>query len=142
VQPGGETHSIMGLFSKSKQPAVGTPELTKISSGKEASSSYASPLEAPQNDGDKPKKKSLYQKWGEIRRGPGTSGMSDEDYLKYTGKSRAEFDNWAATTPGVAGGQAAGSLLAGGTSGIGMSAGAGEGLGGWGFEAGKEPKVR
>lgn len=60
--------------------------------------------------------------------------------MKYTGKTREEYDAWKATAPGVAGGQAAGSLTAGGNSGIGTSAGAGEGLGGWGTEAGKVPK--
>lgn len=60
--------------------------------------------------------------------------------MKYTGKTREEFDTWSKTADGVAGGQAAGSITAGGNSGIGTSSGAGEGLGGWGMEAGKIPK--
>lgn len=56
--------------------------------------------------------------------------------------TREQFDRWKETAPGVAGGQAAGSLTAGGTSGFGMSGGTGEGLGGWGFEAGKTPTIR
>jgi len=165
----------MGLFSKSKKFAAGTPEITNDSPNKEDSylnTSYnsegtstrpfgfepdipeekeafvssrpsaSSSLKQSQSVEDKPKKKSLYGKWQDLKRGPSTSGMSDEDLLKYTGKTRAEFDKWAATTPGVAGGQAAGSLTAGGTSGFGMAGGAGEGLGGWGTEAGKYPRVR
>lgn len=68
--------------------------------------------------------------------------MTDEDLKKYTGMDRAEFDKWSATTPGVAGGQAAGDITAGGTSNIGISGGTGEGLGGWGYEAGRKPDVR
>jgi hypothetical protein len=34
-------------------------------------------------------------------------GVSDDDLKKYTGKDRAEFDEWAAQQPGVAGRQAA-----------------------------------
>lgn len=68
--------------------------------------------------------------------------MTDEEFFKATGKTREEFDVWKETTPGVAGGQAAGSLMAGGNSGIATSYGAGEGLGGWGFGAGKIPSER
>ncbi|KAK5093799.1 hypothetical protein LTR70_001561 [Exophiala xenobiotica] len=166
----------MGLFSKAKKSAAGTPEITDDSPYKGDSylntSSYSegtstrpfgfesdipeekeafvssrpsassSSLKQCQSVEDRPKKKSLYQRWQDAKRGPGTSEMSDEDFLKYTGKNRAEFDQWAATTPGVAGGQAAGSLTAGGTSGFGIAGGADEGLGGWGIEAGKYPTVR
>lgn len=65
--------------------------------------------------------------------------MTDEELFKATGKTREEFDAWKQTAPGVAGGQAAGSLTAGGNTGIGTAFGAGEGLGGWGYEAGKVP---
>jgi len=53
------------------------------------------------SDGSAPKK-SLYQRAQEKKRGPGTSGLSDEDLKKYTGKTRAEFDAWKETTPGAA----------------------------------------
>lgn len=90
---------------------------------------------------EKQRKKSLYEKYQERKRGPGTSQMSDEDLKKYTGMDRTEFDKYATTTPGVAGGQAAGSLTAGGNSGLG-GLGTADGLGGWGPEAGKRPTER
>lgn len=65
--------------------------------------------------------------------------MTDEELFKATGKTREEFDAFKQTAPGVAGGQAAGSLTAGGASGFGTMAGAGEGLGGWGTDAGNIP---
>ncbi|KAJ1327034.1 hypothetical protein MN608_08483 [Microdochium nivale] len=46
--------------------------------------------------------------------------FSDEDIEKYTGKTRAELDNWAANTEGVGRWQKASSMLAGGTVGMGM----------------------
>lgn len=66
--------------------------------------------------------------------------MTDEELFKATGKTREEFDAWKQTAPGVAGGQAAGDITAGGSSSIGVAFGAGEGYGGWGPEAGKVPK--
>ena len=68
--------------------------------------------------------------------------MTDEELARYTGKTRAEFDDYARSAPGVAGGQGAGSLTVGGTSGVGLAWGVGEGLGGWGYGAGKAPVVR
>lgn len=94
---------------------------------------------APSDD-NQTRKKSLYEKYQDRKRGPGTSNLTDEELMKYTGKSREEFDAWKNTADGVAGGQAAGSMTAGGNSGIGTAYGAGEGLGGWGTEAGKVPK--
>ncbi|KAK5078446.1 hypothetical protein LTR64_003141 [Lithohypha guttulata] len=122
-------HIIMGLFNKSKK----LPE------------DPSNPILSSESGGvtteDRPRKKSLYQKYQDLKRGPSTSQLSEEDLKKYTGMDRTEFDKWAATTPGVAGGQAAGSLTAGGNSGLGGTA-AGEGLGGWGREAGKQPTIR
>jgi len=37
-------------------------------------------------------KKSLYHKYQQYKRGTGIDGMSDEDLMKYTGKTRAELD--------------------------------------------------
>lgn len=65
--------------------------------------------------GDKYK---AYQNFKNGRNPDGSSKMSDEDLKKYTGKDRAEFDKFAANTPGVAGNQNAGSLNAGGNSGF------------------------
>ena len=149
----------MGLFSKSKKSSETAPALTNGTSNpaaatidKSASSTpqsfvsaqhSASSSSAPNPSAeDKPRKKSFYEKYQDLRRGPGTSALSDDELKKYTGKTREELDAYAQTAPGVAGGQAAGSLTAGGTSGFGMAGGTGEGLGGWGLEAGKTPKTR
>ncbi|KAK6364688.1 hypothetical protein LTS17_011986 [Exophiala oligosperma] len=48
----------------------------------------------------------------------GSSKITEEDIQKYTGMDRAELDKFAANTPGVGGNQNAGSLTAGGTSGL------------------------
>lgn len=101
---------------------------------------YSSPSDVSANEA--PRKKSFYEKYQERKRGPGSSTMTDEEFFKATGKTREEFDAWKQTAPGVAGGQAAGSLTAGGTSAIGIAGGSGEGLGGWGTAAGKVPKER
>ncbi|KAJ9615003.1 hypothetical protein H2200_001077 [Cladophialophora chaetospira] len=65
--------------------------------------------------GDKYK---AFQNYKNGRNPDGSSKISDEDIKKYTGKDRAEFDKFAANTPGVAGNQNAGSLNAGGNSGL------------------------
>lgn len=84
----------------------------------------------------------MYKKYQDLKRGSGTSGISDEELQKYTGKTRAELEEMAKTTPGVGGNQAAGSLLAGGNSGFGMAGGTGEGLGGWGHsESSRRPEA-
>lgn len=129
----------MGLFSKSKKTSESEDALAPSGSDSLAFSSDVTDASNPSSDQPK---KSLYARYKEMKRGPGTSNMTDEDYKKYTGMDRAEFDKWSATTPGVAGGQAAGSITAGGTSNIGIAGGTGEGLGGWGHEAGKTPDVR
>ncbi|KAK1752012.1 hypothetical protein QBC47DRAFT_389453 [Echria macrotheca] len=84
----------------------------------------------PATDGaaDKAPKKGLYQRFQEAKNRP----ISDEEVRKYTGRSKDEIIEWGKTREGVAGNQAAGSLTAGGHSGFGTAAGAGEGLGGWG----------
>ena len=134
----------MGLFSRKKDvqtedPLNPTSTSTAPESTSNASGGYAS---LGTSGAEKPRKKSLYQKYQDMKRGPSTSEMSDEDLKKYTGMDRAEFDKFSNTTPGVAGGQRAGALTAGGHSGLGTSMGAGEGLGGWGTAAGKDPVVR
>lgn len=77
------------------------------------------------------KKPSLYQRFQDKKRGP---GPSDEDILKYTGKTREELRTWADDQPGVGKNQLAGKLAVGATSGLG-GAGAAGGLGGWGMGA-------
>src|SRR5690554_1053124 len=44
--------------------------------------------------------------------------ISDEDMLKYTGKTKDELQAWAKDEPGVGGNQAAGKLTMGPTSGV------------------------
>ncbi|KAK4445416.1 hypothetical protein QBC34DRAFT_441651 [Podospora aff. communis PSN243] len=75
----------------------------------------------------KEKKKSLYQRFHDSKRGE----ISPEDVLKYTGKTKEQINEWAKNEPGVAGNQAAGKLSMGGTSGLGGMSAA-EGYGGWG----------
>jgi hypothetical protein len=77
------------------------------------------------------KKASLYQRYQEKKRGP---GLSDEDVLKYTGKTREELNAWAETKPGVGKNQLAGKVNLGSTSGLG-GLGTADGFGGWGFGA-------
>ncbi|KAK4225981.1 hypothetical protein QBC38DRAFT_481743 [Podospora fimiseda] len=81
---------------------------------------------------EQPKKKSLYQRYWDFKNHRNKQ-ISDEDMLKFTGKSRAELKEWSKTAPGVAGNQPAGTIAAGPAHGIAGSA-AGEGLGGWGFD--------
>ncbi|WYZ42703.1 hypothetical protein EsH8_VI_000402 [Colletotrichum jinshuiense] len=83
-------------------------------------------------------KKSLYQRYQEKKSGR-DKVISDEDLVKYTGKTRDEINAWAQDRPGVAGNRAAGTLTAGPASGFGGAATAG-GYGGWGTDAGSEPK--
>lgn len=65
--------------------------------------------------GDKYKQ---YQNFKHGRNDDGSSKISEEDLIKYTGKDKAELDKFAANTPGVAGNQAAGSITAGGNMGL------------------------
>ncbi|CEJ80024.1 hypothetical protein VHEMI00231 [[Torrubiella] hemipterigena] len=75
----------------------------------------------------------LWQKMQAKKQGP---PISDEDLLKYTGKTREEFEEFKKDTPGVAGNQLAGKLAMGGTSGLAGAATSG-GYGGWGPGAGE-----
>ncbi|KOS21928.1 hypothetical protein ESCO_002118 [Escovopsis weberi] len=76
-------------------------------------------------------KKSLYQSFQEMKRGP---GPSEADIKKYTGKSRDELAAWAETQPGVGKNQLAGKITIGPAAGLGGVATAG-GFGGWGMGA-------
>ncbi|KAJ4260402.1 hypothetical protein NW762_007141 [Fusarium torreyae] len=80
---------------------------------------------------DDDQKKSLYQRF---KAGKESKPLSDEDILKYTGKTRDELNTWAKTQPGVAGNQLAGRAAIGPAAGLGGVA-IGEGLGGWGPSA-------
>lgn len=75
--------------------------------------------------------KSRWQRYEERKRGP---PLSEEEIMKYTGKSRDEINKWAETTPGVGKNQLAGKAAVGNASGLGGVAMA-DGFGGWGFEA-------
>lgn len=85
----------------------------------------------PSAEGADESKPSLYQRMQEKKRGP---PISDEDLAKYTGKTRAEFDTWAESQPGVGKNQVAGRIAQGSASGLAGMAAA-EGLGGWGPNA-------
>ncbi|KAH6609805.1 hypothetical protein Trco_003151 [Trichoderma cornu-damae] len=81
-------------------------------------------------------KKSLYRRYEDKKRG---AGPTDEDILKYTGKTRDQLNAWAETQPGVGKNQAAGKLAVGAASGFAGSGAAG-GLGGWGAEGTRKMK--
>lgn len=73
-------------------------------------------------------KKSLYQRYQDNKRG---EPISDADLLKYTGKTREQFDSWKETQPGVGRNQLAGNVSQGDAMGLGGVA-MGAGVGGWG----------
>ncbi|OAA69734.1 hypothetical protein ISF_03004 [Cordyceps fumosorosea ARSEF 2679] len=79
-------------------------------------------------DGDKGEKKSLYRRYQDSKRG---EPISDADLLKYTGKTREQFDSWKDTQAGVGRNQLAGTLAMGNAAGLGGVA-TGAGYGGWG----------
>ena len=81
----------------------------------------------------KAKKKSLYQRYVDAKRGRNVQ-ISEADLLKYTGKTKDELQAWAKDRPGVAGNQPAGKLAMGSSTGLG-GMGAAEGYGGWGPSA-------
>ncbi|KAL7936484.1 hypothetical protein V8C35DRAFT_234766 [Trichoderma chlorosporum] len=91
---------------------------------------------APDSTDDNGGKKSLYRRYEDKKRGP---GLTDEDILKYTGKTRDELNEWADNQPGVGKNQAAGKLTVGASSGFAGAAAAG-GLGGWGAEGTRKMK--
>lgn len=118
---------------------------SSTSSASPATTSSASPiLTNDTNQGDdahpakeetkskKEKKKSLYQRYQDAKTGRNTQ-LSDEELLKYTGKTRSQIVEWGDRTPGVAGNQLAGGAAIGRTTGLGGLAMA-EGYGGWGRE--------
>ncbi|KAF4966257.1 hypothetical protein FSARC_6056 [Fusarium sarcochroum] len=80
---------------------------------------------------DDDQKKSLYRRFKDSKQ---SKPLSDEDILKYTGKTRDELNTWAETQPGVAGNQLAGRAAMGPTTGLGGMAMA-DGYGGWGPSA-------
>lgn len=86
-------------------------------------------------------KKSWYSRFQDAKRGPGLTGLSDEEYEKQVGMSRNQMNDYMNNTPGVGGDQAAGKVAMGNASAF-----AGEaqqsGLGGWGHSAGSEAVVR
>ncbi|KAH6641932.1 hypothetical protein F5144DRAFT_481825 [Chaetomium tenue] len=92
----------------------------------------ATPEKAPEMK-PKAKKKSLYQRYVDAKRGRNVQ-ISEADLLKYTGKTNDELQAWAKDRPGVAGNQPAGKLAMGSTTGLGGMAAA-EGYGGWGPSA-------
>ncbi|PTB65675.1 hypothetical protein BBK36DRAFT_1159815 [Trichoderma citrinoviride] len=100
--------------------------------------SNSSPSDSPNNtDINKTdEKKSVYRRYEDKKRGP---GLTDEDILKYTGKTRDQLNAWAETQPGVGKNQPAGKISVGSASGF-VGAGAGEGLGGWGAEGTRKMK--
>ncbi|KAI1608833.1 hypothetical protein EDD37DRAFT_383507 [Exophiala viscosa] len=60
------------------------------------------------DDDDENKKSWLGQKYASFQSAKQGTGVSDDDLKTYTGKDRAEFDDWAANQPGVGGRQASG----------------------------------
>ncbi|KAM0261423.1 hypothetical protein ACHAQJ_002276 [Trichoderma viride] len=91
---------------------------------------------SPESTDNNTDKKSLYRRYEDKKRGP---GVTDEDILKYTGKTRNQLNTWAETQPGVAGNQPAGKLTIGAASGAAGEAAAG-GLGGWGSNGTRKMK--
>ncbi|KAK5034661.1 hypothetical protein LTR13_006317 [Exophiala sideris] len=60
------------------------------------------------DDDDEKKKTWLGQKYASFQSAKQGKGVSDDDLKAYTGKDRAEFDEWTANQPGVGGRQASG----------------------------------
>ncbi|RFU82041.1 hypothetical protein TARUN_121 [Trichoderma arundinaceum] len=98
--------------------------------------SNSSPESTDNSNNSAGDKKSLYRRYEDKKRG---SGVSDEDILKYTGRTREQLNDWAETQPGVGKNQPAGKLTIGPASGFAGSAAAG-GLGGWGTEGTRKMK--
>ena len=99
------------------------------------SSSSTESSGTPAQDNAKP---SMYKRWRDSKASR-SGDISDEDMLKYTGKTKSEVNDWAKSTPGVAGNQAAGKLAMGPTTGLGGAAVA-DGYGGWGPDSNAQPK--
>ncbi len=94
------------------------------------------PVEAGQA-APKPKK-SLYQRFVDAKTGRNLQ-ISDEDVVKYTGKTKSELQAWSKDRPGVAGNQPAGKLALGPATGLSMFE-ISKGYGGWG--PGAEGKLK
>ena len=62
-------------------------------------------------------KKSLYQRYVDAKTGRNLQ-ISDEDMVKYTGKTKAELQAWSKDRPGVAGNQSAGKIALGPATGL------------------------
>ncbi|KAH6989154.1 hypothetical protein BKA56DRAFT_611438 [Ilyonectria sp. MPI-CAGE-AT-0026] len=67
------------------------------------------------------KKKSFFQRMQDQKK---SKPLSDEDILKYTGKTRDELKTWSDTRPGVGKNQPSGKMAMGGASGLGSLAAA------------------
>ncbi len=78
-------------------------------------------------------KKSLYQRFVDLKTGRNIQ-ISDEDMVKYTGKTKAELQVWSKDRPGVAGNQPAGKLAIGPATGL-SGYETSSGYGGWGPSA-------
>ncbi|KAH7244184.1 pyridoxal phosphate-dependent transferase [Fusarium redolens] len=113
-------------------PAKKQPLYQKTTIMGNSSSSSSNPSEEAKD------KKTLYERF---QAGKKSVPLSDEDILKYTGKTRDELSTWADTQPGVGKNQLAGSVTAGPISGLGGVAMA-DGLGGWGPSAHPNDKNR
>jgi len=75
-------------------------------------------------------RRSFYQRFHDSK----TREISNDEVLKYTGKTKDEIREWGKNRPDVAGNQAAGKLDMGPATGLGGVATA-EGYGGWGPNA-------
>lgn len=74
------------------------------------------------------KKKSLYRRYEDAKKGP---PLSDDDIQKHTGMTREQLTAWSQDRPGVAENRIVGDITAGPATGFGGMA-AGGGFGGWG----------
>lgn len=93
----------------------------------------------PSTSGAEPTpKRSLYQRYEDAKNGR-NKVVPDEDLQKHVGMTRDELSQWSRERPGVAANRNAGSITAGPATGLG-GLDTGSGYGGWGPDAGREPK--
>lgn len=59
-----------------------------------------------------------FQNYKNGRNPDGSSKISEEDLVKYTGHDKTSLEKWSTTAPNVGGNQKAGALTAGGNSGL------------------------
>ena len=95
------------LFKK-KEPAAGNSV-----EGTSAEVTSAEGISA-EGTGESQPKKSLYRKYQDVKASR-AGQISDEDMLKYTGKSRGEITEWAKDREDVGGNRLAGRIGSGGT---------------------------